>query len=158
MDSSKTIHYENFKFSIGVIITSIIVILLFTYASVVIIDTKNTTVIIIALNALLSIIFGILCSMPLRLEINKTKIIISHPIGKTVILREHITESRIISKNDLKGSLRLFGSGGFMGWFGIFHNNKLGKYQLYSGDLENLHYIVTKEKNYIISSSVPIEL
>ena len=154
MDSSNLTHKD--KFSRGVVITTTIVTLLLAYTSATIFATKNTITIIVYLIILLVITLGVLCSMPLRLEISKTKITIFHPIGKTIIARKQIIETQVISKKDLKGSFRIFGSGGFMGWYGIFHNSRLGKFRLYSGDLENLHFIKTENKKYIISSSKTI--
>ena len=100
----------------------------------------------------------VLLTMPRYLLVDDKSIVITHPIGQTVILKSDITEISAVERSDIRGSIRLFGSGGFFGWFGIFRNSKLGTYRLYSGQLENLYLIKTSTKSYIISSSVPIEL
>ena len=109
------------------------------------------------------IIFGIvaiwvLLTMPRHLLIDDKSIVITHPIGQTVILKSDITDIRAVERSEIRGSLRLFGSGGFFGWFGIFRNSKFGTYRLYCGQLENLYLVKTTTKKNIISSSVPIEL
>ena len=109
------------------------------------------------------IIFGIvavwvLLTMPRYLLLDDKSIVITHPIGQSVILKSDIIEVRAVERSDIRGSIRLFGSGGFFGWFGIFRNNKFGTYRLYCGQLENLYLVKTLTKKYIISSSKPIEL
>ena len=100
----------------------------------------------------------VLLTMPRHLLIDDKSIVITHPIGQSVILKSDIVEVRAVERSELRGSLRLFGSGGFFGWFGVFRNSKFGVYRLYCGQLENLYLIKTLTRNYIISSSVPIEL
>ena len=100
----------------------------------------------------------VLLTMPRYLLVDDKSIVITHPIGQSVILKSEIADIRAVERSELRGSIRLFGSGGFFGWFGIFRNSKLGTYRLYSGQLENLYLIKTSTKSYIISSSVPIEL
>lgn len=99
-----------------------------------------------------------LLTMPRYLIIQNGLLIITHPIGRTVIEKSQVVKIEAIERSDLRGSLRLFGSGGFFGWFGIFRNSKFGVYRIYCGQLENLYHIKTLTKSYIISSSTPIEL
>jgi hypothetical protein len=96
--------------------------------------------------------------MPRYLLLDDKSIVITHPIGQTVILKSDIIEVRAADRTELLGSTRLFGSGGFFGWFGTFRNSKLGVYRIYCGQLENLYLVKTLTRKYIISSSVPIEL
>lgn len=70
------------------------------------------------------------------------------PVGK-------IIETRQIGKDELSGSIRLFGSGGLFGYFGRFSNKKLGTYFLYAGNLKNLLLIKTDNKVYVISPENP---
>ncbi len=64
---------------------------------------------------------------------------------------DKIIEIKSLEKNELSGSIRLFGSGGLFGYFGRFSNKKLGTYFLYAGNLENLLLIKTDKKVYVIS-------
>ncbi len=147
------------KFTVGRMgtVTSILLIALLVYGAIAVWSAGLTAVIVTY------IIFGIvaiwvLLTMPRYLLLDDKSIVITHPIGQTVILKSDIIEVRAIERSDIRGSIRLFGSGGFFGWFGIFRNNKFGTYRLYCGQLENLYLVKTTTKKYIISSSVSIEL
>ena len=147
------------KFTIGRMgtVTSILLIALLVYGAIAVWSAGLTAVIVTY------IIFGIvaiwvLLTMPRYLLLDDKSIVITHPIGQSVILKSDIIEVRAVERSDIRGSIRLFGSGGFFGWFGIFRNNKFGTYRLYCGQLENLYLVKTLTKKYIISSSKPIEL
>ena len=151
------IHCE--KFTVGRMgtVTSILLIALLVYGAIAVWNAGLTAVIVTY------IIFGIvaiwvLLTMPRYLLLDDKSIVITHPIGQTVILKSDIIEVRAVERSDIRGSIRLFGSGGFFGWFGIFRNSKFGTYRLYCGQLENLYLVKTLTKKYIISSSKPIEL
>lgn len=62
-----------------------------------------------------------------------------------------IVEIKSLEKNELSGSIRLFGSGGLFGYFGRFSNKKLGIYFLYTSNLKELLLIKTSKKIYVIS-------
>ena len=147
------------KFTVGRMgtVTSILLMALLVYGAIAVWSAGLTAVIVTY------IIFGIvaiwvLLTMPHYLLLDDKSIVITHPIGQTVILKSDIIEVRAIERSELLGSIRLFGSGGFFGWFGIFRNSTFGTYRLYCGQLENLYLVKTLTKKYIISSSVPIEL
>ena len=147
------------KFTVGRMgtVTSILLIALLVYGAIAVWSAGLTAVIVTY------IIFGIvaiwvLLTMPRYLLLDDKSIVITHPIGQSVILKSDIIEVRAVESSELRGSIRLFGSGGFFGWFGIFRNSKFGTYRLYCGQLENLYLVKTLTKKYIISSSVPIEL
>ena len=147
------------KFTVGRMgtVTSILLTALFVYGAIAVWSAGLVAVIVTY------IIFGIvavwvLLTMPRYLVIDDKSIVITHPIGQTVILKSDIIEVRAADRFELQGSIRLFGSGGFFGWFGTFRNSKLGVYRIYCGQLENLYLVKTLTRKYIISSSVPIEL
>ena len=147
------------KFTIGRMGTVISILLsaLLVYGAIAIWYAGMTAVIVTyTVFGLLAI--WVLLTMPRYLLVDDKSIVITHPIGQSVILKSEIADIRAVERSELRGSIRLFGSGGFFGWFGIFRNSKLGTYRLYSGQLENLYLIKTSTKSYIISSSVPIEL
>lgn len=151
------IHCEKFVIGRMGTVTSILLIALLVYGAIAVWSAGMTAVIVTY------IIFGIvavwvLLTMPRYLLLDDKSIVITHPIGQSVILKSDIIEVRAIERSDIRGSIRLFGSGGFFGWFGIFRNNKFGTYRLYCGQLENLYLVKTTTKKYIISSSKPIEL
>ena len=150
-------HCEKFTLGRMGTVTSILLIALLVYGAIAVWSAGLTAVIVTY------IIFGIvaiwvLLTMPRYLLLDDKSIVITHPIGQTVILKSDIIEVRAVERSELLGSIRLFGSGGFFGWFGIFRNSKFGVYRIYCGQLENLYHIKTLTKSYIISSSTPIEL
>ena len=150
-------HCEKFTVGRMGMVTSILLIALLVYGAIAVWSAGLTAVIVTY------IIFGIvaiwvLLTMPRYLLLDDKSIVITHPIGQSVILKSDIIEVRAVERSDIRGSIRLFGSGGFFGWFGIFRNNKFGTYRLYCGQLENLYLVKTLTKKYIISSSKPIEL
>ena len=110
----------------------------------------------LAISALL--IFTILVSYlfsPRRIRVEDGSVIVERPIGKVVIP----LEGARIRKLDRLGfrTLRLFGSGGLFGYFGLFYSSGIGKFYLYSGRRKNLTLIETGEKRYVIGMS-PEEL
>lgn len=147
------------KFTVGRMgtVTSILLIALLVYGAIAVWYAGMTAVIVTYI--ILGIVaIWVLLSIPRYLLLDDKSIVITHPIGQSVILKSDIIEVRAIERSDIRGSIRLFGSGGFFGWFGIFRNNKFGTYRLYCGQLENLYLVKTLTKKYIISSSKPIEL
>lgn len=151
------IHCE--KFTIGRMgtVTSILLSALLVYGAIAVWSAGMTAVIVTYIIFILLAIW-VLLTMPRYLIIQNGLLIITHPIGRTVIEKSQVVKIEAIERSDLRGSLRLFGSGGFFGWFGIFRNSKFGVYRIYCGQLENLYHIKTLTKSYIISSSTPIEL
>lgn len=147
------------KFTVGRMgtVTSILLIALLVYGAIAVWSAGMTAVIVTYIIFILLAIW-VLLTMPRYLIIQNGLLIITHPIGRTVIEKSQVVKIEAIERSDLRGSLRLFGSGGFFGWFGIFRNSKFGVYRIYCGQLENLYHIKTLTKSYIISSSTPIEL
>ena len=147
------------KFTVGRMgtVTSILLIALLVYGAIAV-WSAGMTAIIVTYTIFVLLAVWVLLTMPRYLVIDDKSIVITHPIGQTVILKSDVIEVRAVDRSELLGSIRLFGSGGFFGWFGIFRNNKFGTYRLYCGQLENLYLVKTLTRKYIISSSVPIEL
>lgn len=147
------------KFAIGRMgtVTSILLVAMLVYGAIAVWSAGMTAVIVTYIIFILLAIW-VLLTMPRYLIIQNGLLIITHPIGRTVIEKSQVVKIEAIERSDLRGSLRLFGSGGFFGWFGIFRNSKFGVYRIYCGQLENLYHIKTLTKSYIISSSTPIEL
>ena len=150
-------HCEKFTLGRMGTVTSILLSALLVYGAIAVWSAGMTAVIVTyIIYALLAV--WVLLNMPRYLIIQNGLLIITHPIGRTVIEKSQVVKIEAIERSDLRGSLRLFGSDGFFGWFGIFRNSKFGTYRLYCGQLENLYLVKTTTKKYIISSSVPIEL
>ena len=150
-------HCEKFTLGRMGTVTSILLSALLVYGAIAVWSAGMTAVIVTYIIIILLAIW-VLLTMPRYLIIQNGLLIITHPIGRTVIEKSQVVKLEAIERSDLRGSIRLFGSGGFFGWFGIFRNSKFGVYRIYCGQLENLYHIKTLTKSYIISSSTPIEL
>lgn len=150
-------HCEKFTLGRMGTVTSILLSALIVYGAIAVWSAGMTAVIVTyTIFALLAI--WVLLTMPRYLIVQNGLLIITHPIGRTVIEKSDVVKIEAIDRSELRGSLRLFGSGGFFGWFGIFCNSKLGTYRIYCGQLENLYLVKTQTKSYVISSTKPIEL
>ena len=147
------------KFAIGRMgtVTSILLVGMLVYGAIAV-WSAGMVAVIVTYTIFILLAIWVLLTMPRYLIIQNGLLIITHPIGRTVIEKSQVVKIEAIERSDLRGSLRLFGSGGFFGWFGIFRNSKFGVYRIYCGQLENLYHIKTLTKSYIISSSTPIEL
>ncbi len=99
---------------------------------------------------LCTVVIGSACA-PIRLKANDDKITIRLLLGSREIPLNEVTEVRKISKSDISGSIRTFGSGGLFGYLGRFKNNRLGSYTMYATELNNLLLVSTHNKKYVIS-------
>ena len=151
------IHCEEFAIGRLGTVTSILLMAMLVYGAIAV-WSAGMVAVIVTYTIFILLAIWVLLTMPRYLLLDDKSIVITHPIGQSVILKSDIIEVRAIERNDIRGSIRLFGSGGFFGWFGIFRNSKFGTYRLYCGQLENLYLVKTTTKKYIISSSKPIEL
>ena len=71
-------------------------------------------------------------------------------IGEFSIELDQVAEIEAYDEKEL--NLRLFGSGGFLGYLGIFRNKSLGKYMAYVGDYSQAFWVKTKSgKCYMFS-------
>lgn len=94
-----------------------------------------------------------LFAAPLGISSDGYCIAIHHPIGRTVIPRQTIRSVIRIDQSELAGSIRMFGSSGFFGYYGFFHNRRLGMYRMYITRKEDLVLISTYNRNYVVNCS-----
>lgn len=148
---------EGFIFSKGVVLTTIIVSGVLAFA---VVDMWHRGLVpaIVTCAVVVAVAVSVLLYMPLRLIVDAQAVRVVHPIGQTKILRSEIIEIRAISREDIAGSLRIFGSGGYFGWYGIFESAKIGRYCMYSGNRESLYLVCTAQRRYVISSRNGLEL
>jgi hypothetical protein len=88
---------------------------------------------------------------PKQFETDAANITIRKMWQPIVIPRDTIIESRLLGADDIKGSIRLMGSGGLFGYYGKFNNSKLKNYNLQAGNRLNLVMIKTADKTYVLS-------
>lgn len=70
----------------------------------------------------------------------------------------NVYEVEVINKTHLRGSIRIWGSGGFLGYFGWFISKKLGKAMWYATRLDQAVAICTYSKRKYLISPDDIEL
>lgn len=62
-----------------------------------------------------------------------------------------IRDIRAVNYADLGWGLRLFGSGGFFGYLGVFYYRKIGRVTMYCTDRNEMLLVTTKKKRFMIS-------
>jgi hypothetical protein len=85
--------------------------------------------------------------------------------GRTLIVRRLIRnvelplagvrELRRAEPEDFRGCLRLWGSGGLFGYYGLFRTSRLGKCTWYVTDRSNAVVVVTETKTVLLSPDDP---
>lgn len=105
---------------------------------------------------LISIIIGVRYA-PIRLKANCEKITLRMVFGSRKIPLSEVTGVTRILKSDINCSIQILGSGGLFGYLGQFKNDKLGNYNMYATELNNLILVRTRNKNYLFSCSCPYE-
>jgi hypothetical protein len=80
---------------------------------------------------------------------------INRPVLPIIIQDADIIQLEKTNVSDLSISLRLLGSGGVWGYFGIYHSSIHGKLIMMATDMQNLVLIVTPTKKYVISPEHP---
>lgn len=96
------------------------------------------------------ILFPCLFWAPNRIGLEKDRLVLRKLIGTFHIELNQIADVGVYDEKEL--NLRLFGSGGFLGYLGIFRNKSLGKYMAYVGDSSQAFWVKTKNgKCYMFS-------
>jgi len=96
------------------------------------------------------VFFVFMLSAPLSITLSDSKLILNKVFGKITINYSQIY--LVKPYNPASGDIRVFGSGGFGGYVGIFSNQEIGQYFSYVGDPKQAFLIRTKNgKNYVFS-------
>ncbi len=107
-----------------------------------------------------SVLAGCLCVLVIGLgyaysargyAIKEGALIIRRLIGNIEIPLGDIREVRAAEAEDLKGCIRLFGSGGFFGYCGLYRTSKLGKSSWYVTQRDHGVVVVTGGKTLVLS-------
>ena len=78
-------------------------------------------------------------------------VVIKRLIGNVHIPVAGIREVRMATRDDLRGSMRVFGSGGLFGYYGLFRNSKLGESRWYVTDRSHSLVLVSDSGTAIVS-------
>jgi len=89
--------------------------------------------------------------VPIRLHLDDKGLHLKKAIGSTDIPLHAVRSVESIAPSVLDGSIRTFGSGGFLGYLGHFKNKRLGHYIMYATELRHLLKVETDRKVYVFS-------
>jgi len=102
----------------------------------------------------------VLCVLlaPLRYKVTASAVLVKRLGPDVLIPVENIHEVRQVEKRDLGIGIRIFGSGGFLGGFGIFLSSRLGILYGYVTDASRLVLIECVDgRKYLLSPETPHE-
>ena len=95
---------------------------------------------------------------PVKYTITNSMIIVNRLGPNVLIPIESIEEIRRLQKKELGIALRLFGSGGFFGGYGLFYTSRLGIFNAYVTNRETLVFIKCDNgKKILLSPERPEE-
>lgn len=78
-------------------------------------------------------------------------ILVKRLIGNIRVPLENLREARPATPEDLRFCVRLWGSGGFFGYYGLFRTTRLGKCTWYVTDRSRTIVVVTESKTTLYS-------
>jgi hypothetical protein len=88
---------------------------------------------------------------PRGYELSGQSLIVKRLAGNRTVPLEGLREVRAVSSDDLRGSIRLWGSGGMFGYYGLFQTTKLGTCNWYVTDKSKLVVLITAAKTVLVS-------
>jgi hypothetical protein len=78
-------------------------------------------------------------------------VVVKRLVGNVRVPLEDVREARPASKDDFIGCIRLWGSGGLFGYYGLFRTNKLGRSTWYATDRSRAVVVITGSKTILFS-------
>lgn len=121
-------------------------------------NTKNIMVHILVLSLLFGVFIGSWIFAPKGYTVTPDNFIINKNIGHICIKRSDIAQVRILTPNEVAGTLRTFGVGGIFGYFGWFYIPEIGSAIYYTTRHTNLILITTTNAKKIVVSPNNLEL
>jgi hypothetical protein len=109
--------------------------------------TQSTLVVCLsALTVVLSYAYS-----PRGYALRERSIVVKRLIGGARIPLDRVLEARRTTSDDLRGCIRLWGSGGMFGYYGLFRTSKLKKCSWYVTDRRNTVVVITDAKTALFS-------
>jgi hypothetical protein len=103
-------------------------------------------------------VFGIFgwtaCLTPRSLTVDGGGMVLRRVVGRLEIPAGEIVEMREVAPEELKGMIRIAGSGGFCGYIGRFWNRRLGHFVLNITERRNLMMVRMAKKKYIFNAKI----
>jgi hypothetical protein len=88
---------------------------------------------------------------PRGYTISEHAVTVKRLIGNVRFPLERVREARRTTADDLRGCIRLWGSGGFFGYYGLFHTSKLGSCRWYVTNRRNTVVVIAGGKTALFS-------
>jgi hypothetical protein len=105
---------------------------------------------LVAVVSLLVIVLSYAYS-PRGYEVADGAIIIRRLIGKIRVPLDSVREARLAGPDDFRGCIRLFGSGGLFGYYGLFRTSTLGRSSWYMTDRSHAVVLIAGTKTILVS-------
>ena len=86
---------------------------------------------------------------PLSISLTPAELILYRPIGKKKFPIDCIQHIDVYNE---EAGIRIFGSGGFWGFVGLFYSKQLGKHSAYVGDYHEAFYIILNSGKKVVLS------
>ncbi len=88
---------------------------------------------------------------PTAYTIADQSVVVERPVGSVRVPLDGIREARAATKDDFRRCIRLFGSGGLFGYYGVFLTSKLGRSTWYVTNRSNAVVVITNTKTLVFS-------
>lgn len=88
---------------------------------------------------------------PRGYQVSDGAIVVKRLIGDVRIPLAGLRDVRSATRDDLSGAIRLFGSGGLFGYYGLFRTANLGKSSWYVTNRSKAVIVITSNKTVVLS-------
>jgi hypothetical protein len=103
----------------------------------------------------LVVLLGSIAWSPRGYAIQGKTILVKRLAGTVGVALDDVREARRATREDFSGCVRLWGSGGLFGYYGIFSTTKLGKSTWYVTNRKNAVVVITPAKTALFSPDNP---
>jgi hypothetical protein len=97
------------------------------------------------------VILGVYAYSPQSYAVRERSIVVKRLIGNVRIPLDDVREVRAAAADDFRGCIRLWGSGGCFGYYGLFRTSKLGKCTWYVTNRRHCVVVITGAKTAVFS-------
>lgn len=102
------------------------------------------------------VIFGVVgLFAPLGYEVSADAVVVRRLVRSVIIPMETICDVRRVEPEEIRFAVRLFASGGFLGWFGLFFSQSLRRFWAYAGNRDDLVLVTQTDGTRIVLSPDP---
>lgn len=146
--------YYRMKWSWDVILVSALSLCAIIGGLVVFLVSEHGAWVYVAAALIVATLLAVALYMPYGMGCSTDGVFVRRIKGTLLIPYNEIRHISTMGSFDMM-QLRVLGSGGFLGYYGIFQNQKIGRYVLYASQREGLLLIETARKKYVVSCPAP---